>query len=259
MGPIASCSIEWMFDQIDPAWAIQCPWMLNFACRIDVSSYSYNMSLEIGNLSSSLVFWLAALAGGCFYAEFSGYFVHRLLHSEKIPFLSKNHMIHHLRIYGPKMKQRPSVAYLSAVENRAAVAGVGLEWILPGLSTGGIAILGLWIAGASGHFIAAFLVAGYGWSFLMFGYVHDTMHRKDFAVENSRFIGKWYRSARRKHDIHHCHLDNNGRMTDNFGICFFLFDRIFGTYRNRQPAFNSNGYDAALKKYSFVFDAPGQV
>jgi len=40
-------------------------------------------------------------------SELLGYWLHRLLHSGRIPFLSLNHMKHHLLLYGPLQKQRP--------------------------------------------------------------------------------------------------------------------------------------------------------
>lgn len=39
-------------------------------------------------------------------------------------------MIHHLRLYGPKMPQR-SVQYKVAVRKRLQISGVGMEWFLP--------------------------------------------------------------------------------------------------------------------------------
>jgi hypothetical protein len=38
----------------------------------------------------------------CLVAELAGYWLlRRLLHSDKLPFLSRNHMVHHLLLYGP--------------------------------------------------------------------------------------------------------------------------------------------------------------
>ena len=49
-------------------------------------------------------------------------------------------------------------------------------------------------------------------------------------------------------------------MTANFGICFFLFDRLFGTLRKEHSRFNRQGHAAALRRYAYVFpgNAPGQ-
>lgn len=40
---------------------------------------------------------VAIIVGLILYAEFVGYFLHKLLHSENIAWLSKSHMNHHLR------------------------------------------------------------------------------------------------------------------------------------------------------------------
>ncbi len=41
---------------------------------------------------------LFAITGSCFVAEFSGYWLHRLLHSDKFPALSRGHLVHHFLI-----------------------------------------------------------------------------------------------------------------------------------------------------------------
>jgi hypothetical protein len=47
-------------------------------------------------------------------SELFGYPLHRLLHSGFIHFLSKNHMQHHLLLYGPLQKQRPREGHFEA-------------------------------------------------------------------------------------------------------------------------------------------------
>ena len=39
-------------------------------------------------------------------AEAAGYLLHRLMHSERIPALSRAHLIHHLLMYGPHQPMR---------------------------------------------------------------------------------------------------------------------------------------------------------
>jgi sterol desaturase/sphingolipid hydroxylase (fatty acid hydroxylase superfamily) len=41
-------------------------------------------------------------------------------------------------------------------------------------------------------------------------------------------------------------------MNKNFGIGFFLFDRVFGTFMENGNAFNCDGYQAAQKKFRSV-------
>ena len=56
---------------------------------------------------------LSWMTGSMVSAELLGYLLHRLLHSGWIGFLSRNHMRHHLAIYGPLQEQR-SPAYNDA-------------------------------------------------------------------------------------------------------------------------------------------------
>src|SRR5258707_12565473 len=71
-----------------------------------------------------------ALLISCLLAEFFGYWLHRLLHSDKIPFLSRGHLIHHFLIYGPGQPMRLD-KYHDATEQRFSVGNIGLEWIAP--------------------------------------------------------------------------------------------------------------------------------
>src|SRR5256885_17256793 len=64
-------------------------------------------------------------------AELLGYLLHRLMHSGWIPWLSASHMKHHLVLYGPLQKQRPSEQYLDATTGEVAIGNIGLEWIIP--------------------------------------------------------------------------------------------------------------------------------
>src|ERR1041384_4665634 len=70
------------------------------------------------------------LAGSCLIAEFSGYWLHRLLHSDKIHFLSRGHLVHHFLIYAPGQPMRRK-RYQDATDNRFSLGNIGLEGILP--------------------------------------------------------------------------------------------------------------------------------
>jgi sterol desaturase/sphingolipid hydroxylase (fatty acid hydroxylase superfamily) len=41
-------------------------------------------------------------------------------------------------------------------------------------------------------------------------------------------------------------------MDKNFGIGFFLFDRLFGTFSPEQSPFNHRGYAAARERFKYV-------
>lgn len=193
----------------------------------------------------------AALA--CFYAEFVGYWLHVLLHSDKIEFLSRNHMLHHLVVYAPDRPMRPSRDYLVSTYGRASLLGLGLEWIVPAAVLLPLTWLGLRAAGAAAVDQAVFLGVTLAWSFALFNTMHDAMHLKGFWMERSPWLCRWFLRARKRHDIHHMRLDDWGRMRTNYGICFFLFDRLFGTLAREHETFNHAGLAAARQRYAFIF------
>jgi sterol desaturase/sphingolipid hydroxylase (fatty acid hydroxylase superfamily) len=190
--------------------------------------------------------------GSVLVAELIGYLLHRLLHSDRIRFLSRNHMIHHLVLYGPLQPQRPSPEYLDATTNRAALGGIGLEWLLPSSF-----LLALFLGVFSLLHVrpihqAIFVVVTLSWSFLMFSYLHDRMHLQDFWMLKNPLLKRWFLKTRRLHDVHHIALNNAGLMDKNFGIGFHLFDRIFGSLSWSARPFNREGYEAARKRYAFI-------
>ena len=64
-------------------------------------------------------------------AELLGYLLHRLLHSGRIRWLSASHMKHHMVLYGPLQKQRPSEHYMDATTDRFSIGNIGVEWLAP--------------------------------------------------------------------------------------------------------------------------------
>ncbi|MEK6543260.1 MAG: sterol desaturase family protein [Elusimicrobiota bacterium] len=187
-------------------------------------------------------------------SEFLGYWLHRLLHSEKIAFLSRNHMIHHLVVYAPDKPMRPDRKYLKATYGRASLDGIGLEWLIPAGIILTTFFTAFTILGTGILHRAIFVVSSFAWAWMMFHYMHDAMHLKDFWMERSSPLSRWFLGARRLHDIHHMDLADSGRMETNFGICFFLFDRLFGTIEKRHNAFNQTGLRASRRRYAFIFE-----
>ncbi len=49
---------------------------------------------------------LESVICSCLVAELAGYWLHSLLHSDKLPFLSRSHIVHHLLLYGPMQPMR---------------------------------------------------------------------------------------------------------------------------------------------------------
>lgn len=194
------------------------------------------------------------LAGSCISAELLGYWLHRLLHSGVVGFLSRNHMRHHMVRYGPLQPQR-SREYHDATDGRMSLNNVGLEWLVPA---------GLLIAMAAAIFRVfhvptlfqlIYFATTLSWSFVMFSYLHDRLHIEGFWLERNRWLKRWFISARQCHDAHHLLVNDRGLMDKNFGIGFFVFDRLFGTFSHGGTGFNQRGYEAAKKKFKTVLSA----
>ncbi len=196
------------------------------------------------------------LAASCLLAEFFGYWLHRLLHSDKLPFLSRGHLIHHFLIYGPGQPMRHD-HYHDATDNRFSVGNIGLEWLAPSA----IILAALWALMLLLHIRAQYqaiaLVTLIVWPAFMFNYLHDRMHLSEFWMARHPLLHSWFRAARRLHDIHHHAVDNHGRMHANFGIGFFLFDRVFRTVATHHRPFNKVGFDAARQRYG-LFEQNGK-
>jgi sterol desaturase/sphingolipid hydroxylase (fatty acid hydroxylase superfamily) len=197
------------------------------------------------------------LAASIIAAEFLGYLLHRLMHSGWIPWLSASHMKHHLILYSPLQKQRPSEQYLDATTGEVAIGNIGLEWIAPSGVILAIAVVALRLLRVS--FTDQVLSIGtiLVWSFLMFSYLHDRMHIKGFWMGRAPLLSRWFLTARRLHDIHHHALNNEGLMEKNFGIGFFVFDRVFGTLAYETSPFNRRGYAAAQKRFQNLYGDRG--
>jgi len=86
----------------------------------------------------------------------------------------------------------------------------------------------------------------------MLSYLHDAMHIEGVWFESSLLLKRWFASARQRHDVHHCLINNRGLMNKNFGIGLFIFDRLFGTLSEGESAFNQDGYQAAQKRFQSV-------
>lgn len=191
---------------------------------------------------------ILTLAGSVFTAELTGYALHRLMHSDRFPAMSRAHLIHHLLIYGPNQPMR-TAEYNDATTERPSIGNVGLEWIVPSGVILAACWIALWLLNVSLACRLLSTITLLAWPIFMFSYLHDRMHIQNFWMEQAPVLKWWFRKARRLHDIHHRSLDENGRMDKNFGIGFFLFDRIFRTLAKRHCPFNWHGYRAAVRRH----------
>lgn len=203
-------------------------------------------------LEQTIIAIVAWSIGSCIAAELLGYWLHRLLHSGMIAFLSRSHMKHHMVQYAPLQKQR-TPEYLDATEGSVSLGNIGLEWLIPAA----LVIVSAVAVFHSLHVKVAYQLLSLGitlaWSFLMFSYLHDVMHVEGFWLEKNRWLKRWFVGARKLHDIHHHLINGRGLMNKNFGIGFFMFDRLFGTFSPAGAKFNWPGYDEARHRWRHLF------
>ncbi|MBI5622208.1 MAG: sterol desaturase family protein [Elusimicrobia bacterium] len=196
---------------------------------------------------------LAVVAAAFLFSEVYGYWLHVLMHDNRVEFLSRNHMIHHLVVYGPRMPQQTAGPYVASVQGRLHLGTIGVEWLLPG-GAAALGLLALFHALSLRPFLQlVFIVSAITWSLAALSAMHDAMHVKGFWMERSPALGGWFAGLRRRHILHHTQLDDEGRMCVDYGICFFFCDRLFGTLRREPLPFNHKGYEAALERYAFIF------
>lgn len=181
-------------------------------------------------------------------AEFYGYWLHVLMHSDRFRWLSHRHMHHHLKSYGPLMKMRTKI-YRKDREEDLLIAGLGLEWFLPALALAIITAAVEWVIGLSVVEIVLSEIILIVYSVFLFWYLHDAMHVKKSWVLKVPYLNRRFIQARRNHDIHHLSVTDDGLMNTNFGIAFSFFDRIFGTYRRNVGGINKTGVKAAYERY----------
>jgi len=190
---------------------------------------------------------LATLVDSVVVAEFAGYWLHRLLHSDKIPALSRGHLIHHFLSMAPA---NPCAPTNTTTPRTIAFRGQRrLEWLVPS----GVILLFCWGVMALLHVPQGYEVLALctllGWPILMFSYLHDRMHVENFWMAKVPGLRTWFLKARRLHDIHHKSLDSDALWMPTLASAFYFFDRIFGTMTKRHRPFNWCGYKTAAERY----------
>lgn len=162
---------------------------------------------------SWLTYILLFFVMGPLLVEVVGYFWHRWVEHREIlgKSVSFRHYKHH-EVQYPVYKLRNSGPYESADSWTWYVVGIvatiGAFLILPAAQAVSFTA-GAWIYA---HYIVA------------------RMHSAFHLTGDSHFLWKykWFQKLVKLHDIHH--YDNC-----NYGICFFMMDRLFGTYRDEFP------------------------
>lgn len=176
--------------------------------------------------------WVLTFLASLIIAEAYGYWLHVLLHSYIFPSLSKAHMNHHILSYPPGGRMRKPEYIQDRLPEDRALFGIGLEWIIPSIALIAITFSIELLLGLSLAQICLSIFTMVIYSVFLFLFMHESLHIKDHYLLSIKPIKKWYLKARKLHDIHHHYVDKNGLMNRNYGIAFFFFDKLFGTYMN---------------------------
>lgn len=193
--------------------------------------------------------WLAIIVGSLILAEFYGYWLHVLLHSYWIPALSRSHMNHHVLSYAPGSRMRHEDYVQEVQDGDVLIFGLGLEWILPSLVLLVVTVSVEWLIGFSPAQIAVSVGIVIAYSVFLFWFLHETLHLKHPWILRIKPVRRWYLNARKLHDIHHHHVTDEGLMNRNYGIAFFVFDKVFGSFLPKlKGGINRDGIAAAKEK-----------
>jgi sterol desaturase/sphingolipid hydroxylase (fatty acid hydroxylase superfamily) len=195
-----------------------------------------------------------------FLAELYGYWVHTLLHSDKIRWLSSRHMEHHLVHYAPGKKQRPTTEYISPMEysgdNKGIyVFGIGLEFVIPSLLllvfTAIVQYYVFYLSLISILVSSGIMIL---YALFMFGYLHDSMHIKGHWLYRVPLLKGHFKNIRKLHDIHHHAILSSGLLRYNMGITSHIFDKVFRTYLPNMKTIPKNsillGHKKAIIRYN---------
>ncbi len=173
-------------------------------------------------LKYTLLFFIA----GPLLVEFVGYFWHRWVEHREVlgKSISFRHYRHH-EVQYPVHKLRTNGPYDSADSWTWYVVG--------GLSTAGsISLLPI-------AYAIPFIAGAWIYAHFIVGNMHSAFHLNGGTHLLWKY--KWFQKLVKLHDIHH--YDNC-----NYGICFFMMDKIFGTYRENFPV-NADGMRIKLNVF----------
>lgn len=146
-----------------------------------------------------------------------GYVVHKSLHQEWTGSVHQAHMTHHLRLYPPD-------DYVSDVYRDAGKDSTPKFFAIAAVPLVSAPII-LWLVGAlSLSLMVVALIVEVIMAFLH-NYLHDAFHIRNHWLYRIPGIGSWFQHLVDLHWMHH--ID----MNTNYGIFYFIFDRLFRTFQ----------------------------
>ena len=150
---------------------------------------------------------------GPLLVEFVGYFWHRWVEHHEVlgKTVSFRHYKHH-EVQYPVNKLRTTGPYESADS---------WTWYVVGITAGILSVILMPIL-----YAIPFVLGAWIYAHCIVANMHSAFHLSGGCHFLWKY--KWFQILVKLHDIHH--YDNC-----NYGICFFMMDKIFGTYRETFP------------------------
>jgi len=144
--------------------------------------------------------------------------------------------------------------YKDATSGRFSLGNVGLEWLAPSF------VLLVFCWGVMFLFqirpLYQMIVLGnlVVWPFFTFSFLHDAMHLRDFWMARVPLINRWFRRARRLHDIHHHSV--NGTVTWIPILASAFPFRLDLRHPGHPPSpLNRKGLAIALQRYKLTMSS----
>jgi len=144
---------------------------------------------------------------------FFGYGVHWMLHQKWMGKYYTAHMAHHEKLY-------PPTDFLSETYRDAGAESTFWFFLISGAPLVILPVVLLFL-GKLSFFVTALVVIEAVTLGLVSNYLHDSFHIKDHFLN----FFSWFKTLVKLHYQHH--VD----MNTNFGIFFFLWDKLFKTFR----------------------------
>ena len=147
---------------------------------------------------------------------FFGYAFHRFLHTPRAGRWHRSHLAHHQTYY-------PADDFSSDKYRDAGKDSSTTIFVLAGAPLLLLPIV-FWLCGVCGIWLALALIVETLLIGGLNGFLHDSFHITNHWI--GRFGGMGYRK------LVALHMDHHINMQTNFGIFWFAFDHLFGTYWN---------------------------
>jgi len=152
-------------------------------------------------------------------ASLFGYVVHWALHQTWMGSINQAHMTHHQKLYPPE--DFLSDSYRKAEKDSSpkffAVAAIPLI----------VAPIILFVVGILPFYLLLTVLMVEGLMGFFHDYLHDAFHIRNHWLTRAPGVQVIFHGWSRLHYLHHV------RMESNYGIFFFVWDRMFSTFRDK--------------------------